>query len=109
MKLSFFQVSSDWLAELEDISRAHTGSIAGVGNTLATLSSTAAPLIAGTVIQARFSEASAVGILDHSVDVSKLQASGWSSMFLICLAVNLSWPELLSYVTGACLRLLGVA
>jgi len=62
-----------------DISRAHTGSIAGVGNTLATLSSTAAPLIAGTVIQ----------------------ASGWSSMFLICLAVNLSGAAVFGIFSSA--------
>eukprot|EP00440_Ansanella_granifera_P009858 gb/GFBE01010684.1/.p1 GENE.gb/GFBE01010684.1/~~gb/GFBE01010684.1/.p1 ORF type:complete len:334 (+),score=48.63 gb/GFBE01010684.1/:1-1002(+) len=51
-----------------DISKRHTGSISGVGNTLATLSSTVAPLIAGSVIQ----------------------ASGWSAMFVLCFFVNLS-------------------
>mmetsp|Transcript_81273 Transcript_81273/g.143355 ORF Transcript_81273/g.143355 Transcript_81273/m.143355 type:complete len:482 (-) Transcript_81273:76-1521(-) len=51
-----------------DISKRHTGSISGVGNTLATLSSTIAPLLAGSVIE----------------------ASGWNAMFLLCFAVNLS-------------------
>ncbi|CAE7939380.1 PHT4, partial [Symbiodinium necroappetens] len=62
-----------------DISRAHTGSISGVGNTVATLSSTAAPLIAGTVIQ----------------------VSGWSSMFFICLAVNLSGAAVFGIFSSA--------
>eukprot|EP00933_Yihiella_yeosuensis_P058169 TRINITY_DN5844_c0_g1_i2.p1 TRINITY_DN5844_c0_g1~~TRINITY_DN5844_c0_g1_i2.p1 ORF type:complete len:524 (-),score=98.85 TRINITY_DN5844_c0_g1_i2:81-1586(-) len=51
-----------------DITKKHTGTIAGVGNTLATLSSMIAPLTAGAVIQ----------------------ASGWSSMFTLCFFVNLS-------------------
>ncbi|CAE7254670.1 PHT4 [Symbiodinium natans] len=62
-----------------DISRAHTGSISGFGNTLATLSSTAAPLIAGTVIQ----------------------ASGWSSMFSICFAVNVSGALVFGLLSSA--------
>lgn len=50
-----------------DISKRHTGSISGVGNTFATLSSTLAPLMAGSVIQ----------------------WSGWNAMFFICFLVNL--------------------
>ncbi|CAE8691863.1 unnamed protein product [Polarella glacialis] len=51
-----------------DITRKHTGSVAGVGNTLATLSSTVAPMIAGSIIQ----------------------ASGWNAVFVLCFFVNVS-------------------
>lgn len=51
-----------------DISKKHTGTISGVGNTMATFASTLSPMLAGTVIQ----------------------GSGWNAMFLLCFAVNLS-------------------
>jgi len=62
-----------------DISKRYTGTIAGVGNTLATLSSTVAPLVAGTVIQ----------------------ASGWNAMFLMCLLVNLSGAAVFGIFSSA--------
>eukprot|EP00930_Biecheleria_cincta_P044889 TRINITY_DN30927_c0_g1_i1.p1 TRINITY_DN30927_c0_g1~~TRINITY_DN30927_c0_g1_i1.p1 ORF type:complete len:498 (+),score=94.51 TRINITY_DN30927_c0_g1_i1:54-1496(+) len=62
-----------------DISKKHTGSISGVGNTFATLSSTVAPLLAGSIIE----------------------WSGWNAMFFTCFLVNLSGALVFGFFSSA--------